>query len=79
MIDPCLAKSKVKRKIVADLPNRPRENRECFRRIEFPLVVDLGDGADCPIIRPFEDGPNEEVAAVFTRERGAEVEVDRSP
>ena len=79
MIDPCLAKSEVKRKIVADLPNRSRQNRERFRRIEFPLVVDLGDGADCPIIRPFEDGSNEEVAAVFARERGAEVEVDRSP
>ena len=78
-IDPSLANSKVKRKVVVDLPNRPRENGERFCRIEFPLVDDLGDGADRPIIRPFEDGPYEQVAAVVAREGGAEVEVNRSP
>src|SRR6516164_1279011 len=67
-IDPSLAKSKIKRKIVIDLPNRARENRERFRRIEFPLVVDLGDGADRPIIGSFENGPNEQIATMFTRQ-----------
>jgi len=78
-IDPSLAKSKVKREIVPDLPNRATEHRVYLNRIKFPFVDDLGDRADRPIIRPFEDGPNEEVAAVFTREGNAKVEVNRSP
>ena len=39
VIDPCLAKSEVKRKIVADLPNCSRQNRERFRRIVTSMNV----------------------------------------
>src|SRR5262249_48908171 len=78
-IEPCLAKSNVKRKIVAYLPNRPSENRVYLYGIEFPLVNDLGDRADRPTIWSFEDGTHEQIATVRTRVGGAKVEVNRSP
>src|SRR5438876_8792581 len=78
-MDPCLPKSNVKREIVSDPPNRPAENGKCFFRIEFPLIDHFSYRADRPIVRPFNDGPHEQVGAMLSRESGANVEVNRSP
>src|SRR5476649_454324 len=74
-----MAKPDIETQVVADLPDRSDQARNCVRLSKFFLVEHFRHRSHLPFRRPFHDDSSEDIAMLFARKRGGGVEMNRTP
>jgi hypothetical protein len=77
IIDTTTAQPDIERQIVTNLPYGSNKGRFDINPPEITFVGDLGDRANRPIVRPFDDGAQKQIGMLFAGQRRCCVEMDR--
>src|SRR5580704_17124147 len=73
------AQADVEGDVVAHLPDRANQRRPCRQANEIPLVEDLRDGSQRPVMRAFDDHPEERIRGLLSGDGDGGVEMDGQP
>src|SRR5580704_3028807 len=73
------AQADVEGDVVAHLPDRANQRRPCRQANEIPLVEDLRDGSQRPVMRAFDDHPEERIRGLLSGDGDGGVEMDGHP